>query len=151
MADAKKIQGPIKALDDFGEMITCLANIGYYEMSYYTDYGCFCGYGGSGTPVDPTDICCQIHDQCYTEAVKPDYGCGWFDTYATDYEYVESIDAAGNCAIRCMTEKEYPASDSNAKCRAFMCECDRKGAQCFANERGNFNKNSFYNYPSSKC
>ena len=33
-------------------MITCATNRSGWD---YYDYGCWCGYGGSGTPIDDTD------------------------------------------------------------------------------------------------
>jgi len=33
-----------------------------------TSYGNYCGFGGSGDPIDPIDSCCQAHDHCYDRA-----------------------------------------------------------------------------------
>uniref|UniRef100_A0A671U5P3 Phospholipase A2 n=1 Tax=Sparus aurata TaxID=8175 RepID=A0A671U5P3_SPAAU len=31
----------------------------------YNNYGCYCSFGGHGTPVDEVDQCCKVHDEFY--------------------------------------------------------------------------------------
>lgn len=45
--------GQSRALWNLGSMGSC--NLGYYPLVYYNGYGCWCGMGGSGTPVDEID------------------------------------------------------------------------------------------------
>ncbi|XP_030088199.2 phospholipase A2 isoform X1 [Serinus canaria] len=53
----------------FREMIKCtLPNS--HPLLQFNGYGCYCGLGGGGTPVDELDRCCQAHDNCYSKALK---------------------------------------------------------------------------------
>uniref|UniRef100_A0A915JJ93 Phospholipase A2 n=1 Tax=Romanomermis culicivorax TaxID=13658 RepID=A0A915JJ93_ROMCU len=58
------------SLVGFARAITCATESNPIR---YNNYGCYCGWGGSGTPVDPIDNCCQIHDSCYGQCEK--LGC----------------------------------------------------------------------------
>uniref|UniRef100_A0A669DGP0 Phospholipase A2 n=1 Tax=Oreochromis niloticus TaxID=8128 RepID=A0A669DGP0_ORENI len=107
-------------------MILCVMPDSWPALDY-ADYGCYCGVGGSGTPVDDLDRCCQVHDQCYTDAIT----C-W---------------PSGYCRV--MLELFiFSFSDNNNECEMFICECDRKAAECFARSPWN---PEHEHLPSDQC
>lgn len=46
----------------------------------YKGYGCYCGFLGSGKYLDGIDLCCNMHDYCYTQT-----GCPMFLEYFVPY------------------------------------------------------------------
>uniref|UniRef100_A0A8D1VE37 Phospholipase A2 n=1 Tax=Sus scrofa TaxID=9823 RepID=A0A8D1VE37_PIG len=51
-------------------------------LTNYGFYGCYCGWGGQGTPKDGTDWCCWVHDYCYAQLEEK--GC---NTLTQSYKY----------------------------------------------------------------
>ncbi|XP_008334839.1 phospholipase A2-like [Cynoglossus semilaevis] len=109
---------PPKAMWHFGKMIVC-AQPGVNPLRY-NNYGCWCGFGGQGTPRDDLDQCCKLHDHCY-EASRKIPGCSG----VADLPYV--IDYDFTCSNR-----QVACSATNDQCQAAVCECDRVAAHCFA-------------------
>ncbi|XP_027133308.1 phospholipase A2 [Larimichthys crocea] len=112
-----------RALWQFGTMIQC-AQPGVNPF-LYNNYGCWCGFGGKGTPLDDLDRCCEVHDRCY-RASRLAPGC----TAVADLPYVLVYD------FSCSNE-QVTCSASNNKCQAAVCECDRVAAHCFAQHEYN--------------
>ncbi|XP_034025576.1 phospholipase A2 [Thalassophryne amazonica] len=105
-------------LVQFGKMIVCTQpNV---NPMIYNNYGCWCGFGGSGSPLDTLDNCCYIHDKCY-ESSRKQPGCSGISQlpYFLVYDYT-------------CRDQEVSCSATNDKCQAAVCECDRAAAHCFA-------------------
>ncbi|XP_060056921.1 phospholipase A2, membrane associated-like isoform X2 [Erinaceus europaeus] len=117
------------ALWNFEEMIWKIT--GKEAASAYGFYGCHCGWGGRGAPLDATDWCCAIHDCCYDRLEK--LGC-WPKLQDYDAEYFDKYIICGN----------------QDDCETQVCECDRAVAYCFARNQKTYNTKYLF-YGKRKC
>ncbi|XP_078522352.1 phospholipase A2, minor isoenzyme-like [Lissotriton helveticus] len=124
VASAKHLDPDLNSLLNFRNMIKC-AIPSSNPLLDYNNYGCYCGYGGSGTPLDDLDRCCYVHDDCYGQAMSHPSCRGIGDNpYTENYTY-----SCSGTSITC--------SSKNNPCEAFICECDRTAAICFSKSRYN--------------
>ncbi|XP_056319275.1 phospholipase A2-like isoform X2 [Danio aesculapii] len=119
----------MKNLLQFEDMIKCTIPSSS-PLIDFADYGCYCGLGGQGLPVDVLDLCCFRHDSCYDQTKNLE-SCSLFDSpYTNTYDY--------NCdkitrTITCLA--------SNDACDMFICKCDKTAAECFAQAPYNTSNN----------
>ncbi|XP_047992796.1 phospholipase A2 Scol/Pla-like [Leguminivora glycinivorella] len=79
-------------------------------------YGNYCGFGGSGTPIDNIDRCCQKHDHCYDDVLNQN-DCWRINIYLMPYDW-KVLDGSPYCG-----------NESN-KCRREICQCDKELTEC---------------------
>uniref|UniRef100_A0A194AT46 phospholipase A2 n=1 Tax=Micrurus tener TaxID=1114301 RepID=A0A194AT46_9SAUR len=117
-------------LINFKLMIECTTRRSVWD---FTNYGCYCGAGGSGTPVDELDRCCKVHDDCYAAAEKY-HGCSPKATLYTS-----------TCSPR---TGNVTCKGNGTNCKAFVCNCDRTAALCFG--KAPYNNNN-HKIDPSRC
>lgn len=92
----------------------------------FKGYGCFCGFQGSGEPVDAIDMCCKMHDWCYTTTSC--HGLEWDLPYFVPFKW-----KCNGGSPYCIPGKSQRTGRNS--CSHQLCECDREFAMCLNKHR----------------
>lgn len=126
------VVGTQASVFQFGLMVNCLTN--RVAFTSYAFYGCHCGIGGRGLPLDEIDWCCQVHDCCY--GILMSKGCfPLFQKYA----------------VSCINETITCDNEDLEGCARQTCECDQAAAYCFQKFNDRYSTTHNFNYYRKDC
>ncbi|XP_023075093.1 calcium-dependent phospholipase A2 isoform X1 [Piliocolobus tephrosceles] len=120
------VQGGLLDLKSMIEKVT-----GKNALTNYGFYGCYCGWGGRGTPKDGTDWCCWVHDHCYGRLEEK--GCN-IRTQSYKYRFAWGL-------VTC---------EPGPFCHVQLCACDRKLVYCLKRNLRSYNPQYQY-FPNILC
>lgn len=120
------VQGGLAELNSMIEEVT-----GKNALMSYGFYGCYCGLGGQGTPMDGTDWCCWMHDHCYGRLEKA--GC---NIRSQPYTYRVTWGRV-TCEV-------------GSWCPMQLCSCDQKLVYCLRRNLGTYSHTYQY-FPNVFC
>uniref|UniRef100_UPI00358F50EF acidic phospholipase A2 PLA-2-like n=1 Tax=Myxine glutinosa TaxID=7769 RepID=UPI00358F50EF len=109
-----------RQVDQLGNMVQHKLGGGRWTARFdYINYGCYCGLGGCGQPLDGIDRCCQIHDECYGNISTMNTSCRWYQSpHLTMYTW--SFDS----------KKNIVCGDKPHTCLREICDCDKTVVEC---------------------
>ncbi|CAN2388019.1 Group IIF secretory phospholipase A2, partial [Pristimantis euphronides] len=129
---ALMLVGTQAAMLQFGSMVKHITK--RPPLNSFAFYGCYCGLGGGGWPVDEIDWCCHAHDCCYGDLISQHcspYGQRYNFTRIEDDITCEDEDLTG--------------------CARESCECDREIAHCFKQFDRQYSRKNNRNYARKNC
>jgi len=116
--DIEQIERGKRGALDLAQIIKCSTGC---DPLLFQGYGCFCGFLGSGEPVDGIDTCCKMHDWCYTTS----------NCMGLNYDLPYFVPFKWKCnggAPYCIPGKSEKTGRNS--CSHQLCECDREFSMC---------------------